>query len=232
MSLSRSPTILLLAVLLVSLATIGVASYAQTTTASPRMTNITILSTASSPSSCYVASDCPANALYGYSPTTVTVVVGLNNTVVWTNDETGVPHSVTSLAGDPASFDSGCLGSGCSPSAPDNFTYTFTVPGTYYYHCIYHAWMEGEVIVLAPSSTTTSTTTSSGIPEFPYQPLALAAIAVIVVLSYMALRPRRESPGPEEQAPRVTWVRTTRPSLALELASVPADYGWPGSSCG
>ncbi len=72
----------------------------------------------------------------------------MNNTVTWTNDDTtgpGVPHTVTALnttAGAPA-FDSGNLVAGAS------FTYTFTVPGTYQYHCDYHSWMTGTVTVVA-----------------------------------------------------------------------------------
>ncbi len=73
----------------------------------------------------------------GFTPSTITVVIGVNNTVVWTNDDT-VPHTVTSYDG---SFSSGNLNPG------NTYQFTFTTPGNYSYHCSYHTWMEGTVIV-------------------------------------------------------------------------------------
>jgi nitrite reductase (NO-forming) len=82
----------------------------------------------------------------GYSPAKITVVIGVNNTVEWTNDDVA-PHTVTALSvpAEASKFDSGYMnieGSG-------TFTYTFTVPGTYTYGCSYHPWMRGTVVVLA-----------------------------------------------------------------------------------
>jgi plastocyanin len=101
--------------------------------------------------------------LYGYSPLTVTVVIGVNNTVVWTNNDTAF-HTATSASGDPAPFASGCLdgvGAPCPSSAGvSSFQFTFTVPGTYTYHCDYHPFMIGKIVVLAGSgSTATSSST-------------------------------------------------------------------------
>ncbi len=81
-----------------------------------------------------------------YSPRVITVVIGINNTVQWKNTDSAL-HSVTPLATDPVtSF--GCI-CNVNPSGTsgDTFVYTFTTPGTYYYHCVYHSWMMGEVIV-------------------------------------------------------------------------------------
>ena len=92
---------------------------------------------------------------YGFSPDVVTVVIGKNNTVFWTNDD-AAPHTVTS---DTAGiFDSGTAG----PLTTQGGTYqfTFTTPGTFTYHCSYHAWMQGTVIVLAGNGTSSSTSTS------------------------------------------------------------------------
>jgi len=76
----------------------------------------------------------------GYSPDVVHVVIGVNNTVMWVNNDVSI-HTVTSV---PAGlFDSGNLNTGQS------WTYTFKTPGTYQYHCIYHGWMTGEVVVSA-----------------------------------------------------------------------------------
>lgn len=74
-----------------------------------------------------------------FNPESITVVIGVNNTVVWTNyDET--THTVTD---DNGTFNSGNLNGG------QTWSYTFTTPGTYYYHCIYHSVMNGVVVVLA-----------------------------------------------------------------------------------
>ena len=80
-----------------------------------------------------------ASLVQTYSPDPVTVVIGVNNTVVWTNNDTA-PHTVTANDG---SFDSGNM----APTA--TFTFTFTTPGTYHYHCIYHPWMVATVVVKA-----------------------------------------------------------------------------------
>jgi plastocyanin len=75
----------------------------------------------------------------GYSPALIHVVIGVNNTVTWTNNDNTV-HTITA---NDKSFDSGNL-------SPDQiFVYTFTTPGTYNYHCNYHSWMNGTVIVSA-----------------------------------------------------------------------------------
>ena len=73
----------------------------------------------------------------GYSPSTITVVIGVNNTVSWTNNDI-VPHTVTA---DDGSFSSGNMNPG------DTFAWTFTTPGTYAYKCSYHEWMTATVIV-------------------------------------------------------------------------------------
>jgi plastocyanin len=101
---------------------------ALTTPTSPATTQVTILPGAAYPNST------------GYSPPTITVVIGVNNTVQWVNNDTA-PHTVTAT---DRSFDSGNLNPG------DTWSYTFTKPGTYTYVCTYHPWMKGTVIVVAP----------------------------------------------------------------------------------
>lgn len=74
-----------------------------------------------------------------YQPDPVKVVVGVNSTIDWINNDSA-PHTVTA---NDASFDSGNVAPGQS------FTFTFTTPGTYQYHCVYHPWMVGTVVVRA-----------------------------------------------------------------------------------
>jgi plastocyanin len=76
---------------------------------------------------------------YSFSPVEVTVVIGVNNTVTWVNNDNAA-HTVTASDG---SFSSGNIGSG------GVYTYTFTTPGAYRYYCAYHEWMVGTVVVEA-----------------------------------------------------------------------------------
>jgi plastocyanin len=80
-----------------------------------------------------------ATNLPGYSPATITVMIGMNSTVTWVNRDSA-PHTVTATDG---SFNSHNLDPGQS------YTYTFTRPGTFSYYCSYHNWMKGKVIVVA-----------------------------------------------------------------------------------
>jgi plastocyanin len=76
-------------------------------------------------------------SIKGYSPSTITVVSGANSTLTWVNNDSS-PHTVTA---DDGSFSSGNIAPGAS------FSFTLTTPGTYKYHCVYHPWMTGTVIV-------------------------------------------------------------------------------------
>jgi plastocyanin len=72
---------------------------------------------------------------YAFQKPAITVTVG--TTVTWTNHDDD-PHTVTA---DDKSFDSKGLGNG------DTWSYTFTKPGRYPYHCSAHPFMKGTVIV-------------------------------------------------------------------------------------
>ncbi|MDA4124528.1 MAG: cupredoxin domain-containing protein [Thaumarchaeota archaeon] len=78
-------------------------------------------------------------SITGYSPDGITVVIGVNNTVQWTNGDSS-PHTVTANDG---SFYSGNMAPG------GTFSYTFARAGVYQYHCTYHPWMIGTVTVKA-----------------------------------------------------------------------------------
>jgi plastocyanin len=78
------------------------------------------------------------NTKLNYSPAVITVIIGVNSTVTWTNNDS-TTHTVTATDN---SFNSGDIKAGVS------WTHTFSTPGNYSYYCIYHsAWMKGTVIV-------------------------------------------------------------------------------------
>lgn len=85
------------------------------------------------------------NESLDFQPASITVVIGVNNTVIW-NDLDAAQHTVTSLALPPgaAKFNSGILNQG------QLFNVTLTVQGTYRYYCTIHpTWMRGTIIVRA-----------------------------------------------------------------------------------
>ena len=95
---------------------------------------------------------------FAFSPTPLTVPVGTK--VMWTNQQTQVPHTVTS---DSGAFDSGTLQSGAS------FSFTFAQAGTFAYHCTIHPNMHGMVIVTggaAPAAASGSPSASGGTGAF------------------------------------------------------------------
>jgi plastocyanin len=110
-----------------------------------------------------------------YSPSVVTVVIGVNNTVTWTNNDAN-SHTVTPV--NPGA--SGWTSSGTlSPGA--TYSFTFTVAGGYDYMCQYHNFMTGTVFVKAATTPT---------PEFPALALPAILFAVIAMLLFVAPRLR------------------------------------------
>jgi plastocyanin len=80
-----------------------------------------------------------SDSTLNFSPSSVTLVVGVNNTLTVVNDDS-VKQTVTASDG---SFDSGDILPGQS------WTHTFPA-GTYTYHCIYHSYMTGTIVVKSP----------------------------------------------------------------------------------
>lgn len=72
---------------------------------------------------------------FSFTPSTVTVSAG--TTVRWTNRD-DIPHTVAS---DDNTFKSNAL------DTDDEFSYTFTKPGTYSYFCSLHPKMTGKIVV-------------------------------------------------------------------------------------
>lgn len=79
-----------------------------------------------------------------FSPSTITVVLGKNNTIVFTNSDVAL-HTVTFTSAPPgvslASISDNNLPAGST------FTVVLKAAGTYQYHCTIHTWMTGTVIV-------------------------------------------------------------------------------------
>jgi plastocyanin len=137
----------------------------------------------------------------GYSPDRIMVVIDVNNTVTWTNDDVDY-HTVTSPAG------TGLISSGdMAPGA--TYSNTFTTRGTYIYICAYHTWMEGTVVVEAAASTNASTSTqTSTTPEFPSSSLAVILFAVVaaVIVATNRLKPKSSSPNSKSEVFVVTRI--------------------------
>ena len=72
-----------------------------------------------------------------YTPAQITVILGVNATVAWTNHDV-IIHNMIATNG---AFNSGDVAPGST------FVFTFTQAGTYTYYCSYHASMSGVVIV-------------------------------------------------------------------------------------
>jgi len=73
---------------------------------------------------------------FAFGPKTLGISVG--ETVTWTNNETGVPHTVVS---DDGVWESDTLRPG------DSFSFTFDQPGTYTYFCSIHPAMTATITV-------------------------------------------------------------------------------------
>ena len=72
---------------------------------------------------------------FSFSPATITVPAG--TTIRWTNRD-DIPHTVVS---EDKSFKSKVL------DTDEQFTYTFTKPGTYSYFCSIHPKMTAKIVV-------------------------------------------------------------------------------------
>jgi plastocyanin len=92
-----------------------------------------------------------SNSSLGFFPPTITLVLGVNSSIKWVNNDYTI-HTSTSNTG---VWDSGNINPGAS------YTFIFPAAGTYAYHCNYHVWMKGTVIVLPKGSATVSKSSSS-----------------------------------------------------------------------
>jgi len=93
-----------------------------------------------------------------FDPETVSVMIGLNNKVRWTNYDFAKISVLADDKSDPGFFNS-THNNGASDdptresilNSYETFEYTFTKAGEYGYHCSFHTWMRGTVKVMPPS---------------------------------------------------------------------------------
>ncbi len=97
---------------------------------------------------------------FSFTPLGLTIPVGTR--VVWTNQQAGVSHTVTS---DTGVWDSGPLAAGAT------FAYTFNQVGTFAYHSSTDPAMQGSVTVVATASALQIPTAASASPA-RYAPAA------------------------------------------------------------
>jgi plastocyanin len=102
---------------------------------------VKIPGSAGTPPPGYTASQGHVVSASFYSPDNITIVIGVNATVQWTNQD-AVTHTVTTF-----SAPSGSQGFDYSLASGSSASFTFTVPGTYDYYCTIHPWMGGVITV-------------------------------------------------------------------------------------
>jgi plastocyanin len=84
-----------------------------------------------------------------FSPVKATVIVGVNNTIIFEDNDTAAKYHNVDFSAVP-SGSTVTLGT-TSPNLTNNQSWTviLTTPGTYTYACDYHSWMRGTIVVLA-----------------------------------------------------------------------------------
>lgn len=150
-------------------------------------------------------------ASFAFSPSTVTVNVG--ESVTWTNNQAGVPHTVTS---DSGAFDSGNLSSG------GTFQHTFTTAGTFAYHCNIHPSMQGTVVVTsstAPTNTVQATATqpaptNTTVPSTPTTAGSTTTATSVATATATGAAPTNTPPAPTN-----TVAGAASPTLAAATAT-------------
>lgn len=80
-----------------------------------------------------------ASGNFSFQPASVTIKVG--SAVTWVNNS-NVPHTSTSDSGSLVTWDSSAISTGGG-----SYSFTFSKPGTYAYHCSFHPFMHGVIVV-------------------------------------------------------------------------------------
>ena len=95
--------------------------------------------TATTPANATTVKITGASGNFSFQPASVTIKVG--SAVTWVNNS-NVPHTATSDSGSAVSWDSSAISTGGG-----SYSFTFTKPGTYAYHCSFHPFMHGVIVV-------------------------------------------------------------------------------------
>ncbi len=102
----------------------------------------------------------PANAAaVNFAPINITVVMGVNNTIEWTNQDT-VQHTIVvcPVGGGQICSPSAAVASSPILSHGETFEVTLNATGVYHFYCSIHpATMRGTIVVLKSSGASTST---------------------------------------------------------------------------
>jgi plastocyanin len=83
-----------------------------------------------------------ADPRLGFMPVEIHLIIGVNNTVTWKNEDTDWHTAHSNIP----EFDSRMIQPGGS------FTHTFLKPGIFPYHCDPHPWMTGKITVSSPTA--------------------------------------------------------------------------------
>ena len=112
---------------------------------------------------CQSGSSCismPANAsALNFSPINATVVMGVNNTVIWTNQDT-IQHTVVvcPVGGGQLCSPAQAVAKSSILSHGDTFQVILNATGVYHFYCSIHpATMRGTIVVVVRSNSTAAT---------------------------------------------------------------------------
>ena len=87
-------------------------------------------------------SSSPENKIF-YDPSTTMIEKGTE--VTWINNDTNMPHTVTS--GNPDQGPRGIFDSGIMNGDGSSYKFTFDNEGEFEYYCTLHPWMTAKIIV-------------------------------------------------------------------------------------
>jgi plastocyanin len=164
-----------------------------------------------------------------FSPSTVVIFAG--GTVMWTNQD-AMTHTTTS---DVGAWDSGDVGPG------KTFSVTLNVPGTYTYHCKYHAilqgatWvgMVGTVVVQAPPTNTPTAANTSTPTPVPTNTITPTATSTSTPAPTSTITPTATSTVTPTATSMITPTATsTAAPTSVPTATATPQGTRPGNGCG
>jgi len=156
-----------------------------------------------------------------FNPPTTTVHVG--DTVTWTNRD-AIGHTSTS---DTAKWDSPVLQNGGS------FPFTFTVAGTFTYHCSIHTFMKGSIVVqevTTPAPTPVPTPVPTPIHTNPpsVAPTAPPTTATESPTAAPTSPAPSATPSPTVAAAETPTASPSPSAVAVQVTPVPNPGSGPG----